>query len=135
MLKPSAVLLHFMKEMNEWEKRCIMRTELCVTGGMKIEEATRIGTGEYMSIFQRYCSPTQALPRDYHFTEPPDYDPVGETIISECEESSGLFQIRTQQNYCHRKKHIFIMALEHGEWRIVARKVLLDSNEILDTSL
>src|ERR1700730_1099986 len=114
MMSPRSVLLAYMKDMNEWELACAHREHECDAGRMDYRVAATLGTSEYMAIFGKYGSCT-AAPREYHFTEPPDYDPIGETIISENEQRPGIVEIRTQQNYSHRKMHIFRMALEHGE--------------------
>lgn len=134
MLLPRSVLLGYMKDMNEWEKKCAYREHQCDQGELDYNTAAERGSAEYMKIFAKYCS-REAMPRDYFFTEPPDYDPEGETIVNEFEVRPGLVEIRTQQDFSHRKKHVFRIVLENGEWKIIERKILLDTNEILDTSL
>ena len=135
MLNPTTVLLDFMGKMNAWEKLCASRTEQCIAGAMKFDVATKVGMAEYMLIFNQYCSPSKAIPRDYYYDEPPDYDPIGEVIVNQREDSLRIIEIQTQQNYGHRKKHIFRMAFEGGGWRIVERVILLDNNDVLDASL
>jgi hypothetical protein len=134
MLTPRCVLFAFMKEMNMWERQSACREHECDAGKMDYDKAATLGTSEYMDIFTKYCS-SAAIPREYFFTEPPDYDPVGEVVLGEHELSAGLIEILTQQSYNHRKKHIFRMAFENGEWKIIERKIVLDTNEVLDTSL
>lgn len=134
MTEPRAVLLNFMREMHGWEKECARRTEQCIAGNMDFDEAMKIGAAEYTSIFERHCSPTRAIPRDFFFTEPPDYDPVREIIVSECEQP-GLVEIRTQQNYGHAKTHLFRLALEGSAWKLVDKRIVLENGESLDASL
>ena len=135
MLSPDAVLVGYMRDMNAWEKRCAKRMEECIAGDMDFDQAREIGTGEYMDIFRRYCSQSKASPRDFYYTEPPDYNAEGEMILGVNEKSFDAVEIYTQQNYSHRKRHIFILAWENEEWRLVERKVLLDGNEFLETTL
>jgi NTF2 fold immunity protein len=135
MLSPDATLLGYMKEMNSWEKRCAARMEMCIAGKLDFDEATKIGTAEYLEVFRHYCSQSKAHPRDFHYTVPPDYDSDGEMIVDTKELSSHRVEICTQQNYSHKKRHIFFLALESDGWKLVERKVLLDSGSLLEASL
>ena len=135
MVSPNDVLLDFMKEMNSWEKQCAARMEQCIAGTLDFDEATKVGTAEYMEIFSRYCSLSRAVPRDFYYTEPPDYDPKGEVILNVKQISPNTAEMFTQQNYSHRKRHVFMLALEKDGWRLVGRRVLLDNGEFLEAGL
>jgi hypothetical protein len=132
---PEVVLRGFMKEMNTWEKQCAVRTERCISGAMNFDEAEEVGLLEYMKIFNRYCSIIKGQPRDYYFTEPPDYDPDGEIIEGVTKESSSMIKIQTRQHYGHQKRHIFRLIQENGEWRLFDRQILMDDGEVLESTL
>lgn len=136
MHEPDVVLRDFMREMNSWEKRCAVRLEECIAGKLDFDEAESIGSSEYLQIiFSRYCSTSKAQPRDFHFTEPPDYDPEGEGIVTTKVLSQSLVELFTHQNYGHRKRHIFRLVLENKEWKIIERKILLDNGDSIDASI
>ncbi len=124
-----------MAEMHDWEERCAQRTRQCMAGAMSFEDAEAQGVAEYMQIFGKYCSPSKALPRDFHYTEPPDYDSTAELIESERERTPDLFEIRTQQTFGHRKRHLYLLSLQADGWRLFAKKLLLDGDETLDSCL
>jgi hypothetical protein len=124
-----------MKEMHAWETRCLLREGQCVSGQLAFDEAEKIGMDEYRQIFKAYCSTTKAVPRDFHYTEPPDYNAEGQTIISIRDLSPTLVEIQTQQNYSHRKRHAYRLAIEEGEWKLVERFILLSTGEMLETDL
>lgn len=134
MNSPRSVLIAFMKEMREWELRCAKRERKCDEGGMEYEDAAALGTSDYLAVFNRFCS-RDAVPREYFFTEPPDYDPEGEEILEEKEVLPGRIEIRTRQSYSHKKSHIFSIVSEDGEWRIFEKRIALDNGENLVSSL
>jgi hypothetical protein len=129
------VLLAFAKEMNAWEKRCASREGECLSGEMTFERANLIAFSEYMQIYNRYCSRTRGTPRDLHWTEPPDYDPEHEEILSAKEGENGLAEIETQQHHGHRKRHLFKLALENGEWKLFQKGIVMDDGEVLNSQL
>ena len=135
MATPEQLLHGFMTEMNAWELRCAERTEQCVRGELTFDRATEIGVSEYMDIFRRYCSQSKGVPRDFYYTEPPDYDPDRELILNATEMSPVLFSLRTQQNYSHRKSHLFSFTREDGQWRLFARHILMVDGSVLESNL
>jgi hypothetical protein len=135
MLSAKDVLLGFMGEMNAWEKRCASRMEQCIDGTMDFDQVEKLGIAEYMKVFERYCSKSRATPRDFHYTEPPDYNSEEEVITSLRETSPGNIEIRSKRHFSHRKDHVFHLALENGHWKIVSRGLVLTSGEILESDL
>lgn len=134
MTSARSVLIGFMKEMREWELKCAKREHDCDEGKMDYHTAVTLAHSDYIEIFSTYCS-RNAAPREYYFTEPPDYDSEREVIVEEIEIRPGTIHIRTQQSYSHNKSHLFTIVLEDGGWRVLERKVVLDNGELLDSSL
>jgi hypothetical protein len=132
---PESVLLEFMREMNEWEKRCALRTAQCDAGEADFDEAVRLGQSEYTSIFQKYCSQAKARPRDFFYMEPPDYDPEGEGIVAIKRITEELAEIRTRQNYVHQKNQLYKMIRENCEWMIYEKFIITDNDELIESSL
>jgi len=124
-----------MKEMNDWERRCVLRDQECVAGKRYFEEAAQLASAEYMDIFNRYCSTKKGIPRGLFYDNPPDYDPNGEAIVNIKPLSPELLEIQTQQHYSHRKRHIFRLALENGEWRLFEKQIITENGELLEASL
>jgi hypothetical protein len=127
-------LVSFMKSMQDWELKCAKREELCDSGVMDYDESESIGINEYMDIYHQYCS-NNATPRGYSFSEPPGYNPEGELIESVRAETSKYVEVITQQNYSFRKKHLYKLVFEDGSWKLLHKKILLNSGEELDTPL
>lgn len=133
MVGPDEVLMAFIREMNAWELRCSARKKKCVLeASFEVSKAT--GIREYAEIFERYCSPSRALPRGYCYSEPPDYDPDAEVILSTVEIGPGLVEIRSE-NRVFREKHIFLLCLEDGRWRLVSKKIEINRDIISDSVL
>jgi len=124
-----------MTEMNAWERRCAERTKQCISGALSFDHAKDAGISEYMDIFRRYCSVSKGSPRDFYYTEPPDYDPRAEVIVSAQQASPDIFEIRTQQTHSHCKRHVYLLALEPPGWRLFAKQISLDDGELLATYL
>ena len=135
MSSSKVILIQFMKEMNAWEKRCALRTKKCLDGSMPFDEATRIGEEEYMHIFDKYCSPSKCAPRDFHYSEPPDYDPDNEHVLAIQEHRPEVTHMLTQQNYGFRERHKFMLGLEAGDWKLFGKEILLDDGATLNVSL
>jgi len=102
---------------------------------MTFDEATEVGQAEYMAIYHRYCSGPKGQPRDFFYTEPPDYDPDREVIRKVLNESPDLVEIHTQQEYGHQKRHVFRLVLENGEWRLIDRQILIDNGKMIASTL
>jgi hypothetical protein len=75
------ILVAFMKDMHQWELMCSEREQQCDSGELDDETSESIGISEYMDIFKKYCS-HNAIPRNYSFSDPPEYNPEGELIES-----------------------------------------------------
>ena len=133
MESPQAILHAFMQDMNAWEQRSANRTELCIAGMMDFSEADELIASEYAEIFRKWCSVTRGKPRDgMCYSVPPDYDPEGETIVEIRENPPDLVEIETQQNYLHRKRQVYGLVLENGQWRLYEKKVVLHNGELLE---
>jgi len=73
------VLREYVLQMNNWERECAARHQACKEGRMAYEDAIRIGRELYAPIYEQCCSKRRP-PRDFHFSDPPDYDPERDAI-------------------------------------------------------
>jgi hypothetical protein len=102
---------------------------------MSFDEAKAIGEAEYLEIFRRYCSLTHAVPREFHYSSPPDYDAHGEEIVDQKNLFPDIVEILTQQHYSHKKRHRYRLGNVSGEWRLLEKTILLSTGEELVTAL
>lgn len=135
MQTPAEVLFGFIKEMNLWERRCAARDPEPNSGLDRFEEAFCVGEGEYRLIFEKFCSPSKGTARDFFYSEPPDYDPDGESVMSIRQISPTLAEIQTLQNSGHRRRHLYRLALEDGQWRLFEKWIIYKDGELLHASL
>ena len=110
---PRSVLLAFFTAMNAWEKECWQRRKEPDIVGRQTQARE-----EMEAIFEAYCTPKE---RKYgrlgSFSNPPEYDPVAETILS-VTEAKNRCQIETQQStgFCH--KNLYVLHRKDGRWLV-----------------
>lgn len=126
MPKPSlsparTVLLSFMKAMKAWEIQCVKRQPLIEKEKLDYVEVKTTGMSEYNNIFKKYCS-TKAKPRNYSFSNPPEYDPAREKIESEENVNSKVVEFQTQAKDLFKSKYLYKLVLEDDEWKILSKK-------------
>jgi len=107
----------FLREMQEWEIRCLRREHACDTGSGEYEDAERDGMQEYLELFKKYCSP-DACPRDYYYSDPPEYDHEQQVIesIEETGECSAIVSISTTTS--SEERFQYLLEYEGTNWKI-----------------
>ena len=133
MSSPNDTLCSFMKEMNEWEKKCAAKD--LKYGDENFKNVAQEAMKDYNRIFSRYCSKTNGTPRTFFYSNPPDYDPDGEVIVTIKYVSCSLVEIQTQQNYGWQEKRLYRLALEEGQWKLFEKQILTDDGEVIHASL
>ena len=128
-------LLGYFTEMRAWEIACAERDARCASGNMSYREAQAIGEEEYASIFSKHCSRTQCSPRDFHYAEPPDYDPQNEVIERIDPIGGDKAEVHTKEVAGFQERHIYRVVRENGEW-LLCEKLLVDvDGELLPANL
>jgi DNA-binding transcriptional regulator WhiA len=124
----------FMKEMFDWELRCAERAQSYRTGASSYLAAKSTAMSEYDQIFKNYCSP-KAKPRAYTFSEPPQNDPDREIIQSIEHHNSKKIEIITEITHALTHRHAYILVLEHDEWKILKKVVILPDGKQSETEI
>lgn len=135
MISIESILNGFIADMNSWEVRCSHRTEACIVGNADFHESEQTGMDEYRAIFETYCDKKLAVPRDYHYTTPPDYVVGGEPILNITYEGHDTAFVETQQIHGFQKKHLYRLILSLDGWRIIDKHVVADDGTLLRASL
>ncbi len=122
------LLRRFCEEMYKWETDCADREARCDRGDLDYGESQQRAMDEYARLFSKFCAGKEL--RDYHFLEPPEYDPTRFTIQTVEQTGEGratLFATTTVYN----RNTKFYLVREAAQWLIERKCVLQDSGEEL----
>ncbi len=135
MLQAELTLFSFMRDMNAWEARCVRRLNDCAEGHADFEVCKQEGQREYAAICDKYCVHDFVVQDGYSFSDPPDYDPDNEVVVSATAQSPGAVLITTQQEFGYRKRHKYLLILEGECWKIKRKQIEIETGEHFDDPL
>lgn len=126
---------YFATEMKKWEENCAEREKNCDAGRMSYSDAESLGMTEYMGIFQKYCDPTQAKPRDYYFSMPPEYNPSAIQVVGvECLADDEVL-IQTKERTPFEMLFKYRLEKSVGRWRIVQKHSCIENGDDREIAL
>lgn len=133
-MEPDKVLRRYLIEKCAWEAECARLDGERIAGRMDVSECDQIAVDKYRPIFARFCSEARALPRQsvIAYTTPLD-DPEAEKTIAT--RMLSVAEIETQQVAGHRKRHLYRLVLEEGQWRLFEKFIIATDGEMIQDEL
>ena len=125
----------YFKEMRAWEIACAERDSQCATGNMSYRDAQAIGEKDYQAIFSRYCSELQCEPRDFHYAQPPDYDPENEIVERIDVIGEDKAEVHTKEIAGFQEKYVYRVAKEKGAWLLCGKLLVGVDGQLLPANL
>jgi len=124
----------FYTHMHKWETECARRDAKCENGLLDYEESERIGMNEYHEIFSAFCT-DDATPRDFYYSDPPEYDPSQLDIerVENADNGTALVYLRILTNPNER---VLIRLIREGDgWRIDDKRFIAGTGEVIEANL
>lgn len=114
-------LVAFFQRMNAWESESATRERRCDEGEMSYDDSSAQGEEAYLQIYREFVAADHVPLRSFQFSEPPDYDPARESVVTNRQLAPDSVEIGTEIVEGIPHSHIYRLILRDGRWWLTGK--------------